>query len=103
MPDEKSFTFDAKKFQEHLNNIKNEQAKFAGKHNHNPFIWINKNVLPLEERFNKGERTKELFDAALAIKAQPPVVNPAAKTAESTKISVEPTHKAPEPQGLKLK
>jgi len=103
MPDEKSFTFDANKVQEHLNQIKVEQLKFAGKHNYNPYLWLNKNVLPLEERFNKGERSKELFDAMLAIKAQLPIVNPTVEPTESAAISVEPQHKAPEPKGLKLK
>lgn len=71
-----AFAFDIAKFKAKLTEIKEAQLPYAGKHNHNPFKWIADNVLPLETRFVKGERTKELYDALMNLKVVAPKVNP---------------------------
>lgn len=73
-PDE--FKFNKDVLDKRLNDIVTYQEQFAGKPNHNPFIWIKKNVTPLRDRllgFNPdGSRTtpetsKELHDAIMAL------------------------------------
>lgn len=70
------YNFDAAKFEAKLVDIKETQLKFQGKHNHNPFKWIADKVLPLETRYVKGERTKELYDAVFNLKVEAPKINP---------------------------
>lgn len=95
-----AFKFDEAKFTSHLNAIKEEQLTYAGKHNHNPFLWIANNVRPLETLFAKGDRSESLYTKALALKSEKPVVNPDICDVEAAKTSATAEPKAPTvPQG----
>ncbi len=96
------FKFDEQAFTKHLAAVKEDQLKYAGKHNHNPFTWIKANVYPIEEAFIKGDRTEELYKKALAVKSVPPVVNSNKIVPAEGKIQSEPVNEIPQPKGLKL-
>ena len=70
-----SFSFDKEALTKRLESIVEYQTGFSGKLNHNPFFWIAKRVTPLQARLAKGETTKELHDAIMAVpEKEPPVV-----------------------------
>jgi hypothetical protein len=73
-----TYKFDVATFEKNVTAIKEHQMTFQGKRNHNPFLWMHKNLLPLEERFKKGERTLELFTgvANLLAKKEAPILDP---------------------------
>lgn len=105
IPTPVAFKFELDKAQAHINAVKENLFKFAGKHNHNPFKWISDNVAPLEARLAKEERTETLFKdiMALDIDAKPVINIKLADVPEGTNASVQPTNKMPEPKGLTLK
>lgn len=98
------FKFDEAKFKSHLASIKEEQLKFTGKHNHNPFLWIANNVRPIETRFDKGERSEELYKLGTELKSIAPRVNPdiTDAVADATPAIALPVNPVQLPQGLKL-
>ena len=70
------YTFDEGAFKSALEKHENWLESFAGKRNHNPYPRISIEVKPLVDRFVNGERTKELFDSALALKQDnPPIIS----------------------------
>jgi hypothetical protein len=73
-----TYKFDIETFNKNIVAIKEHQMTFQGKKNHNPFLWMHKNLLPLEEQFKKGVRTAELFNvvAALLAKKEAPILDP---------------------------
>lgn len=74
MPTEPVFKFDETKVKEKFALIEVEVNKQQGKKGHNPFIWLQNVVNPLVNRFlNKDERTKELYDAIVALPTTPPI------------------------------
>jgi hypothetical protein len=81
-----TFTFSKELLQKKLDRVIEFQNKFQGKHNHNPFLWIQKKVTPLYKRLcgfvaENGtkvapETTKELHDAIMAIpEDEVPIIN----------------------------
>ena len=71
-----AFTFSKELLQKRLESIKSFQMTFKGKPGHNPYIWISRNVTPLEQRLNgistsegkvKPEQSKELHDKIMAL------------------------------------
>lgn len=67
--------FDEKAFTTKLNELTAAAKAVEGKPNYNPFVWLANNVTPLSVEYNKGTRTKELFDKLMAVKAEVPPVD----------------------------
>lgn len=105
------FKFDEVALRAHLEKVCDSQNKYVGMKNHNPYIWIAKNVKPLVNRLDgknedgsKGVKdTSETF--AKAIMALPlnhvPIINP---TLVDVPTTTEPKQEAPKlsPTGLNL-
>lgn len=95
------FNFDSTKFEAKIVEIKEHQLTFAGKHNHNPFTWIAKNITPYELAYVKGERSKELYDHVMNLTSVAPKINPMLPdVAPNTSASPQPTNAPMQPQGL---
>lgn len=58
---------------------RDDQAGKTG--NGNPFLWYRDNVASKQLAFNKGDRTKELYDAVLSTKEFAPKIVVAVKEA----------------------
>lgn len=80
------FKFNREELLKKLNAIVEYQEQFAGLPNHNPFLWIHKNLQPLYNRLsgykdeNTGksyapEATKELHDSIMALTEVKPIIN----------------------------
>lgn len=79
------FVFNKQLLLDKLNERMAYQEQFAGKPNHNPFMWIKKNLTPLFLRLTGGkddlgrvipiETSKELHDSILAVKYEPCIIN----------------------------
>ena len=69
------FKFDTEKVKSHIEKIIAFQHTFAGKLNHNPFIWLATHAYPLLDRLEKGEKTEALQLAILALKEVAPIVD----------------------------
>lgn len=65
-------TLDFTKAVQHLGKIGAYLKQFEGQKGMNPFLWGKSNIEPLMTRFNSGERSKELFNAMMAIKEEEP-------------------------------
>lgn len=82
------FKFDEVKFQEAVVKQEKYLEDFVGKKGHNPFFQINE-LNKLRERYAKGERSQELFNAAMAYKQTAPAFGKQpeqAKQAESPAV-----------------
>lgn len=49
--------------------------QFEGKPGHNCFIYYNKFIQPLVTEYQKGTRTKELYDKMFSLVKEPPTVD----------------------------
>ena len=65
-------TLDWDKVPSHLVDISKYYGGFAGRVGFNPFVYMNKIVVPLTKRYDKGERTQELYDAIMALEKKEP-------------------------------
>lgn len=105
------FKFDEAALRAHLDKVCESQNKYVGLKNHNPYVWITKNVKPLvnrlEGRNDDGSKAPKDTSEALskAIMALPldhvPVINPALVDVPTT---TEPKQEKPKlsATGLKL-
>lgn len=82
MADTKTFSFDEKAFNEKIAKLEAAKAAVAGKKNYNPFLWYGLVVAPLQNRFIKGERTKELYDGLMSVSETVPPIKPIEPVAE---------------------
>ena len=64
------FSFNESAFETKIKKLKELRDSFAGKKNYNPFFWYRDNVMPHTEAYNKGVRTKELYDAVMNLKEE---------------------------------
>lgn len=48
--------------------------EYKGKAKYNPFMWIQKNIVPLKDRLMKEEFTPELYQLCKMVKVEPPVI-----------------------------
>lgn len=71
------FAFDHNAVNAKIKSIRTFLQSFIGKPGYNSFYWTHKHLKPLEDRLNKGEETKELQDAILALKQTEPIVHAA--------------------------
>ena len=69
------FKFDVEKAKAHIKSIEEHLKQFIGKKDHNPFLWINTHLTPLVQRLEKGDTSKDLFDAILSLKKEAPVTS----------------------------
>ena len=77
MADAPQFKFDESAFKDKLVRLTQLKADESGKPNKNPYLWFGKTVQPLIDRYQiKGERSKELYDALMAVKEVVPLINP---------------------------
>lgn len=103
-----AFTFNEQVVKEHMHKVEEGVNKFAGKKNYNPFLWVKEKVQPLVDRFMKGERTKELQEAIVALPTTPPPITVEAKVEEpvANQVSGNPESDVKatvlKPIGLKL-
>ena len=65
------FKFDETKVKAHFDAVYKAHKEVEGKVGYNPFLYITSKVQPLAFRFERGERTKELQDAILALVVTP--------------------------------
>ena len=49
------------------------QAKFVGKPEHNPFLWMKQNLWPLKQAMANGDRSAELYKLIMKLKEIVPV------------------------------
>lgn len=63
--------FNEQAVQQKMDKIAENVNKTAGQRGKNPFIWVQRVVQPLVDRFMKGERTKELEKAILSLPDEP--------------------------------
>lgn len=97
------FVFDDAKFKAKSQELRSQMEKYIGVHNHNPFTWVQTKVIPLEEAYFKGSRTKELFDKMMALNAEAPKVNPDLPDSEVPKTaSPQPANTTQVGGGLQL-
>ncbi len=88
-----TFVFSKDLLQKKLDRVIEFQNTFTGKVNHNPFLWIRKNVTPLYNRLagisSDGvaitpETTKELHDAIMKLsETEAPIINKGMRQADS--------------------
>lgn len=71
MSTEQTYNFDTAKATSKIQETTKNLKTFAGKKNVNPFLDIANKVEPLNKRLTSGEKTKELFDAIMALKQEP--------------------------------
>lgn len=77
-PTAPAFTFDEGKVKAKIKELHDYMQTFAGKAGYNPYLWLQKNLVKLEEQYNDGVRTEALQLAILSIKS----AEPTAKGAE---------------------
>ena len=73
------YAFPKTKLLAHLATVREEVMKFAGKKEHNPYLWLNEHVIPLEAILNGElpttvEELQQLEAAVLAVKAEVPKI-----------------------------
>ena len=66
---------DFTKAEERLKQVIAHLKNFEGKPGHNPFIYYNHKVQPLADRYNKGERTPELFKLLTELPLEAPTLD----------------------------
>ena len=66
-------SFNEQAVKERFDSLKKSAEELAGKAGYNPFLYFATKIKPLQDRFNKGERSTELQSEILAL---PPVVPP---------------------------
>lgn len=67
---------DWNKAEEKVSQIHNHLKGFEGKPGHNPFMYYNKFVKPLVDRYVTGqERTAELYNQIMSLKVEAPTVD----------------------------
>lgn len=65
---EQTFKFNEDVVKAKFDALAKSRDEHAGKTTVNPFIWYRDNVASKKLAFDKGDRTKELYDAILATK-----------------------------------
>ncbi len=73
MAETQTFTFDKAKLEAHLTSIREYLGTFKGKPGYNPHFFAQEKLAPLIARLEKGEITKELQEAILALKKEEPI------------------------------
>lgn len=71
------FSFNETSFEARVNEFKKLRTEQAGKADHNPFLWYNKYIQPLVDRYNRDERSVELYKSLMAIELVIPPLKPA--------------------------
>lgn len=68
------FKFDEDKARNHLVELAQYNLSFAGKTGYNPFFFMENELFPLETRYKKGERTRELWDSIFKLEKKEPKI-----------------------------
>ena len=75
---EAPYSFDQVTFDKNVKSIQEFQMTYQGKKNHNPYLWLHKNLRPITDDVAKGNKTKANFDAVakMATTKEVPIIDP---------------------------
>jgi hypothetical protein len=83
---------------DNVTNVENHVMTFKGKAGMNPYAWIKDNIEPLKSRYNKGERSLELFAAMSGLeKCEPTAKSNKQVGEEALRKQREARRNAPKP------